>query len=462
EMEQSSGEWVGPRTPVEELVAGIMEEVLKRERVGAEENFFELGGHSLLATQVVSRIRRVFGVELPVRALFEQPAAAGLAQELAKLKRKGSSAVAPPIVPVCREQGLPLSYAQRRLWFIDQLEPGRANYNIPGAARLRGELDVEALRRSVEEIVRRHEVLRTRFVNVDGEPRQMIEEAGKWALPVVDLGGLGGLEREDAARELARAESLRSFDLSRGPLLRTIVLRLDAKENMLLATMHHIVGDGWSKAILYRELSALYGAFCDRQASPLATLEVQYGDYAVWQRNWLQGEVLEEQIGYWRKQLEGIEPLELPVDYVRPAILSQRGASIGMWLPAATAQGLAELSRRKGVTLFMAVLASWQALLSRYSGQRDIAIGSAVANRNRVETEKLIGFFVNTLVLRARVERQLSFSELLEQVRETVLASYEHQDVPFERVVEELAPERDLGRNPLFQVMLVLQNAPQE
>src|SRR5262249_31386430 len=236
----------------------------------------------------------------------------------------GAAKVA-PIVPVGREPDLPLSFAQQRLWFIDQLEPGRATYNVPGAVRLEGELDIEALRRSLEQIVRRHEVLRTRFVSVNGEPRQVIEEVGSWALPVVDLRGLGEQERENVARELACTEALRPFELSRGPLLRTMVLRLDEQECVLLATMHHIVWGGWSKAVWIGDRTGLYEAYWRRQPSPLAELEIQYADYAVWQRGWLQGEVLEEQIGYWRKQLEGIEPLELPVDYARPVALSGRG-----------------------------------------------------------------------------------------------------------------------------------------
>src|SRR5262249_6664428 len=338
--------------------------------------------------------------------------------------------------------------------------PGRANYNIPGAVRLRGELDVEALRRSIEEIVRRHEVLRTRFLTVDGEPRQVIETAGHWALPVIDLGGLE--EQEPVATELARAEARQPFDLSHGPLLRTIMLRLDEQEHVLLATMHHIVSDAWSRGILISELSALYGAYRNEQPSPLAELEVQYGDYAVWQRNWLQGEVLEEQMGYWRKQLEGMEPLELPADYVRPVGLSGRGAGVGVRLASETSHGLAELGRREGVTLFMTVLASWQVLLSRYSRQPDVVVGTDVANRNRIETEKLIGFFINQLVLPSRMQSVDSFSSLLQRVRSMTLGAYEHQDVPFEKLVEELAPQRDLGRSPLFQVKFVLDNAPQE
>ena len=325
-----------------------------------------------------------------------------------------------------------------------------------------GPLDVAALRRSFTEIVRRHEVLRTIFEVVEGEAQQRIEEAGPVAAPVVDLSGLGQEEREASARVLVEEEARRGFDLSRGPLLRVMLLRLGEREHVLSVNLHHIVTDGWSTGILVREFMALYEAYRTNHPSPLAELEIQYADFAVWQREWLRGEVLEKELDYWRVQLAELEPLELPVDHPRSALASHPGGRVGFVLPEQVSEGLGGLSRREGATLFMVLLAGWKVLLSRYSGQQDFAVGTAIANRNRLETEGLIGFFVNTLVLRSQARRETTFREYLGQVRRMVLESYEHQDIPFERVVEEVAVERDLSRSPLFQVMFALQNAPEQ
>jgi acyl carrier protein len=447
-----------PRTVTEEIVAGIWSEVLEIKQVGIQDNFFDLGGHSLLATQVISRAREAFGVDLQLRSLFEGPTVSSLSRSIEQLRLTEKQLIAPPIVPRGEVDQIPLSFAQQRLWFLDQLEPNNPFYNVPAGVRLNGELNIEALERTLSEVVRRHEVLRTSFINVAGEPRQVIGAATKIRLPVCDLSDLPATEREQEAARLAAAESREPFNLSYGPLPRARLLRLAADEHVLLVTMHHIVSDGWSMGVLVREVSALYEAYCAGAESPLPELAIQYADFAVWQRQWLSGTVLEAQLSYWREQLRGLSTLELPTDRVRPAVQSYMGATAGFALDQEDTAALRELSRREGATMFMVLLAAFQVLLSRYSGQSDIVVGTDVANRNQAETEGLIGFFVNELVLRTELSGASSFVELLQRVREVCLKAYEHQDVPFEKLVEE-QPERDLSRTPLFQVKLVFQNA---
>ncbi|HEV7474838.1 MAG TPA: amino acid adenylation domain-containing protein [Pyrinomonadaceae bacterium] len=354
---------------------------------------------------------------------------------------------------------LPLSFAQQRLWFMDQLEPQRAIYNIPDSHYFEGPLNIDALERSLSEIVRRHEGLRTTFQTIAGEPVQVIAEAQPAKLEVVDLSELPAAEREAEAERLANEEARRPFDLTRGPLLRVRLLRLSDTEHVLLMTMHHIISDGWSIKVFGRELAALYEAYSAGQRSPLRELPIQYADFAVWQREWLRGEVLEKQLKYWRAQLGGELPvLELPTDRPRPARQSYRGAMEGLELSEAVRQRLREIGRESGATPYMTLLAAFNVLLWRYSGQAEILVGTPIANRNRAETEELIGFFVNTLVMRTRMNGGMSFRELLEQVRETTLGAYEHQDMPFEKLVDELQPERSLSRQPVFQVMFTLQD----
>ncbi|HEX9944888.1 MAG TPA: amino acid adenylation domain-containing protein, partial [Thermoanaerobaculia bacterium] len=455
--------FASPRTPVEEELARIWSQVLGRERAGLGESFFDLGGHSLLATRMVSRVRETFGVELPLRTIFEMPTVEGLARRIEEALREGSGVATPPLRPVPRQEDLPLSFAQERLWFLDQLEPGNPAYNISAALRLRGSLDVAALARSFAEIVRRHEALRTTFPEIAGAPRQVVAPAAGPLLPVIDLGGLPAAALAAEAFRLAGQEALRPFDLARGPLLRTSLLRRGEEEWTALLGVHHIVSDGWSLGVLVRELSALYAAFRRGDLSPLPELPVQYADYAVWQRQWLQGEALEVQLAWWREELAGAPTLlELPADRPRPPVQTYRGGTAGVLLDRPLAGALADLARREGTTLFMVLLAGLQALLSRYSGEEDLLVGTPIAGRTRAEVEGLIGLFLNTLVLRGRLGGAPSFRALLARVRAAALGSYAHQELPFERLVDELGVERSLSHSPLFQVLLVLQNAPVE
>ncbi|HEV2733974.1 MAG TPA: condensation domain-containing protein, partial [Longimicrobiaceae bacterium] len=451
-------ELVAPSTPVQEILAGIWAAVLEAGSVGAADDFFALGGHSLLGTQVVSRVRDALGVELPLRALFEAPTLAGLAGRIEALRSTGSEA-APPIVRVPRGGPLPLSFAQQRLWFIDRLEPGSAAYNMPYALRLRGRFDPAVLGRALAEVARRHETLRTVFGTTGDEPVQFVRDAAPALVPVADLGGLAAGRREAELLRLASEEAARPFDLAAGPLLRVAALRLGGAEWGLLFTMHHIVSDGWSAGVLLRELSELYGALAAGRRAELPALPVQYADYAAWQRGWPTGEGLEAGLDFWREKLRGASPLlELPTDRPRPRVLDPRGARVRAGLPAEVTRGLRALARREGATAFITLLAAWQVLLSRYAGQEDVSVGTPVAGRTRLETEPLIGFFVNTLVLRVDLSGEPSFRELLGRVRETALGAYQHQEIPFERLVEALAPERSLAHTPLFQAMFVLES----
>jgi amino acid adenylation domain-containing protein len=457
--EREAGAGTSPLSSTEELLAGIWVELLGVARVGRNESFFDLGGHSLLATRVVSRVRQILGVELPVIRLFETPTLAGFAARVDEsLQSLGPPA--PRIVPVSRQGELPLSFAQQRLWFIDQLEPGGSAYNMPFAVRLEGELDLPAFAAALSELGRRQESLRTIFPCVLGRPVQVVLPAAPILPAVVDLGTLSRSLAAQESERLTRMEAAGPFDLDRGPLLRVQLLRLSRNEHLALATLHHIIADGWSLGVLFREIAALYEAFRERRPSPLPELPIQYVDFAVWQQAWLQGEVLEEHLGAWWRLLEGLpSQLDLPTDRPRPSRPSYRGGSRKVNLGANLSRDLLTLSRRCGATLFMTLLAGFQALLGRYAGRDDIPVGSPIANRNRWETEGLIGFFVNMLVLRGDLSGPPSFRTLLARTRTVALAGYAHQDLPFEKLVE-LVPERDLSTSPLFQVLFVLQNAP--
>src|SRR5829696_7453757 len=460
---EQAGNFVAPSTPIEELLSRLWAEVLRVESVGVHDDFFTLGGHSLLATRLVSRVRESLGVELPVRSLFETPTVRDLAGHVEAALRDRTGEQSPPIIRVSRDERLPLSFAQQRLWFLHELEPTSSFYNVPVAVRLRGRLQIDAMQRTLNEIVRRHESLRTSFPTIDAQPVQSIAPTLALDLSLIDLSTLREEEREHEAQRRATEEARAPFNLATGTLVRASLVRLGAEDHVLLVTMHHIVSDGWSMGVLIKEVGALYRAFIDNEPSPLPELPVQYADFAVWQRRWLAGEVFETHLRYWRRQLGGELPvLNLPTDKPRPEVQSFRGSSESLQLPMPLLHEINALSKREGVTLFMLLLAAFKALLSRYTEQSDIVIGSPIANRNRVELEGLIGFFVNTLTLRTDLSGNPTFRELVRRVRTVALEAYAHQDMPFEQLVEQMQPERTMSRNPLFQVMFQMENTPKE
>jgi amino acid adenylation domain-containing protein/thioester reductase-like protein len=453
--------YVAPRTPVEEMLALLWTQVLKVEQVGIYDNFFELGGHSLLATQLVSRIRTSFKIELSLRELFAASTIAQLAPNIQRLQQQDLEIAAPPILRRAENPNLPLSYAQQRLWFLDQLEPNSASYNIPFGLRLVGTVNVVALEQSLEEIIHRHEALRTNFVAVDGQAAQIIQTQPNWSVTVVDLQHLAWREQEIAAQQLVQQQAIAPFDLESETLIRATLLVLSPTEQWLVVCMHHIVSDGWSIGVFVEELTAIYNAYSQSQPSPLLPLSIQYADFALWQRQWLVGEVLQSQLGYWKQQLANAPTfLPLPTDRHRPAVQTFNGAYLEFALSIELTQQLTKLSQQQGCTLFMTLLAAYNTLLYRYTGQEDILVGTPIANRDRTDIEGLIGFFVNTLVMRTDLSENPSFNELLPRIREMALSAYAHQDLPFEMLVEALQPERDLSYTPLFQVMFVLNNAP--
>jgi amino acid adenylation domain-containing protein len=466
---------VAPNTAMQALICGIWTEILNLERLGIHDNFFDLGGHSLLAMRVVARLRDTVKRDVPLRTLFECPTIALLADNIDKRREVPtptgddsgsplaaaalSSLAGPPVTRVASGGALPLSFAQQRLWFLAQLDPDSISYHIRFAWRLEGPLDVEVLGRCLSEIVRRHEVLRTTYQADAGTPLQRIAPPTPLGVVHADLRGFSGSTSE---QELLRvAGSLdRPFDLARDTMLRAGLVRLAEQEHVLILTFHHIALDAWSLEIFLRELETLYSAFSNNKASPLAELPVQYADFAVWQRESMQGEVLDRHLAYWRKQLEGAPALlELPTDKPRPTTQRNRGAHEELIFTKELTRAIEELSRQEGATLFMTLLAAFKVLLCRYSSQEDIVIGTPIAGRKRLEVEPLIGFFLNTLVLRSNLSGDPTFRELLAQVRETTLGAYEHQDLPFDRLVEELHPERRRSHAPVMQVMFVLENS---
>jgi len=444
-------------TPSEEIIANLWGQLLGRAEVGAEDNFFEIGGHSLLATQVISRIREVFHVELVLRHLFDAPTVAGLARQVEEARNRGRAAELPPIPSLPRDQPLPLSFAQQRLWFLDQLHPGVPAYHLPLAVRLAGALDVEALNLSLATVLARHEILRTTFEQVEGQPpAQRIHPPGPLPLPVVDLRGLGPAAGEAEGHRLLHREARRPFLLTRGPLLRATLLRLTS-EHWGLLTMHHIASDGWSQPILLRELCQLYAGRVTGLPVELPELPIQYADFAAWQRQWLRGEALERELTYWRGIFGDSPPiLELPTDHPRPRSRSWRGGAAAVQVPAATLGALSRLGQAEGATLFMTFLAAYALLLYRVCGQEEITVGTGVASRNRPELENLIGFFVNTLALRIDLAGNPTFRTLLSRVRETTLDAYDHGELPFDKLIESLAPRERGAHSDLFRVMFTL------
>jgi amino acid adenylation domain-containing protein len=449
-----------PCTATEEILATLWSAVLGHEMLDREANFFELGGHSLLATQVMSRIRQIFGVELPLRTFFEEPTLAQLGARIDRTRQQDREPNVPKLTAGRRPQVVPLSHAQQRLWFLEQIEPGGPVYVIVAAVRLVGRLEVEVLRHALNRIVERHEVLRTQVVMKAEMPAQEILECVELQLEEMDLSHVEMSERTAEAQRQLQQMSGEGFDLSRAPLLRARLLKLHEQERWLVFSMHHIASDGWSMGVLLQELKEFYQSQITGAPVPLEPLAVQYADYACWQREWLQGGELDRQLEYWRKQLNGMEDLRLPLDRPYPPLRSGRGASYRWRVPEPLYNELKKFSRKQGVTYFMTLLAGLQALLARYTGQSDISIGTVIANRNRQEVEGLIGFFTNTVLLRKEIAGSESLRQLVVAAREVSLQAYAHQDLPFEKLVEALQPERDPRKNPLVQVMLAFQNAP--
>ncbi|HEX7774110.1 MAG TPA: condensation domain-containing protein, partial [Pyrinomonadaceae bacterium] len=449
-------------SPTAELLAGVWSEVLGAERVNAHDNFFDLGGHSLLATRVISRIREAFNLEIPLRRLFEYPTVFELAAHIDEQLRVSHAAALPPIKRQSQGHTRPLSFAQQRIWYWEQLQPGTPTYNLSSAFRLEGDLDLAVFERSFNEIVRRHETLRTSFTAMDGAPVQVVAPKKAFRLSFTDLSSMPVAERETEARRLAVVEALRPFTLAKSPLLRVSVLRLTPQEHIAQVTMHHIVSDGWSLGLLIEEVTALYEAYRFGKPSPLPELPVQYADFAQWQTALLQpgSEVLTSQLDYWKEQLRDAPELELPLDRPRPAVYEPRGVLMPLRYSAELLRGLKKLSRSEDVTLFMTLLSAFNILLHSQSGQEDIVVGTPIANRTRLEMEKLIGFFVNMLVLRTDLSGDPTFRELLQRAREVTLGAYSHQDVPFAKLVGELNVKRDANRNPLFQAVYILGNTP--
>ena len=454
---ESASAIVVPRTPTEELLAEVWAQVMGHAQISIHANFFEMGGHSLMASQVMARVQQLFNVDLPLRSLFERPTVAGLAARIELALRAAAPLQTPPLLPVKREQFMPLSFSQERMWLVQQLTPDSTVLNLPLTLRLKGQLDQGALQHSLNEIVARHETLRTAFVTVEEQPAQVITPNLSLPLEIVDLRGLPEVEREAKAQAALNEATLRIFDLTQAPLMRAWLIQTSDVDFVLHLVLHHTVCDGWSMTVLARELSALYGAFVSGRPSPLADLPIQYADFCRWQRDQLSGAVLQDQLAYWRKQLHGSPPiLELPTDHSRPAVRTFHGERVPGTLSAELVDALKALSRREGATLFMTLLAAFDVLISRLGGQEDIPVGTPIAGRTQAGLDGLIGVFINNLVLRTDLSGNPTFRELIKRVRTVALEAYAHQDVPFEKIVDDLQPERSLDHTPLFQVMFNL------
>ncbi len=453
--------YVAPRNAEEQQLSELWSEVLGLNRIGIEDNFFELGGHSLLAAQLITRIYETFGADVPLRRLFETPTIAGLAATLSDADNATTTGTSFDVTPVPRDQHLPLSFAQQRLWFLDQLEGSNATYNMPVAIRIRGHMNPDLFEKVFGEIVRRHEVFRTRFLSEGGSPYQVTDIIEPFRLKQRDLSALGQDEQRHRVERLVAEDARRPFDLSTGPMVRGEIVKLDDEDHVLLFTMHHIISDGWSTEILIKEFSQLYDAFYHDQPSPLEELPVQYADFAYWQNQWLKGEMLESQLKYWEDRLRGApQLLDMPTDRIRPPVETYRGSNISFQIPRAVADQLNVIARDNQSTLFMVLHTILVIMLNRFSRQEDIVLGSPLANRPNKNVEGLIGFFVNTMVLRADLSGNPTFKELLDRIRQSDLSDFEHPHVPFEHLIDVLKPERSLSHSPWFQVMFVLQNTP--
>ncbi|MGI8581612.1 MAG: condensation domain-containing protein, partial [Chitinophagaceae bacterium] len=445
-----------PSNEDESTLYAIWKSLLGHDNFGVKDNFFQVGGNSLKAVQLISRISRDFAVQIQLTEVFLQPTIEQLARHILAQK-KGE-------LPISifgsqpRPKHIPLSFSQAQLWFIDRLE-GSVQYHIPEVFRLRGHLDIHALEYAFQQIIKRHEVLRTVIRGEEGKEYQFIKEKDVWQLGIID----GSVYKENTeGLQLCITNLINSpFDLSNDDMMRGNLIILDEQENILVITMHHIASDGWSIAILFKELTEFYSVYIKKVTSEVAPLSLQYADYAIWQRQHLQGELFDKKLQYWKQKLQGVTSLQLPTDFQRHAEQTINGAGIHFKIDQDLVKQLQELSKQQGATLFMTTLAAFKVLLYRYTAQEDICVGTAIANRTRHEVEDLIGFFVNTLALRNEVNGETSFTELLQKVKKTTIEAYENQEVPFEKVVEAVVKERDRSRNPLFQVMFVWQNTPE-
>lgn len=459
---ESATVYEAPHTPLEEVVAEVWAGVFERERIGIHDNFFALGGHSLLAARIIARLQTLLQQQVSLRALFDHPTVAGLALALQEARTSEGQTPVPLLQSRARTPRLPLSFAQERLWFLAQLEPLSPAYNIPCAFRLTGALNLAGLESSLYELIQRHEVLRTHFSEVQGLPIQIVAPAFRLSIPLVDLMSLDDDACQEQIRQLTDAHARLPFDLMQGPLLRLQILRVHAETHILLLCLHHIICDGWSITVFFQELTQLYTAFCRGDVSPLPALTFQYADFALWQREWLRGEILARHMAYWKQQLADLPQLTLQTEYPRPAMQQFVGASQTLHIPQDLAERIKRLSQREGATLFMTLLTAFQVLLARYSGQNDIAVGTTVAGRSQQQMESALGFFVNTLVLRVDLADNPDFRTLLRRVREITLQGYAHQDLPFAQLVKALNPERSLSYNPLFQVLVNMLNFPSQ
>ncbi len=451
-----------PRTATEELIANIWADVLKIDKVGIYQNFFEISGHSLLATQVVSRLKESFKFDIPIKTLFDFPTVNLLAQEIEKLELSNAGNL-PELIKVDRNVKIPLSFSQQRLWFLNELKPNDPSYNITNAFVLKGDLDISALKQSIKYLIDRHEILRTVFEEDRGMPFQKIYPEMEIEIPLIDLSMLSKSERRDKAKNLAHNEAQKPFNLKKGPLIRLLLLKTGEEEHIIIFSLHHIIADGWSIPILIKETIEIYDSIKAEKPVKLPELEIQYADYAFWQKQFMEGELYKKELEYWKNELSGIPPvLDLPTDKPRPSIQTFNGAKYKFDLPSDLINELKALSRNQNVTLFMTMLAVFQTLLHKFSAQKDIVIGTPIAGRTDAKLEKLIGFFVNNLVIRTKFYKNQTFKELLKQVRDVTLGAFTNQDMPFDKLVEELQPVRDLSHTPIFQVMFVFQNIPYE